>query len=229
MPLKRKASSQATNRPSKRTKRPNAKDKQNEDFKTPSNFLDLPAELRNNIYEYDIHNTKTTLPRKARGRLVSDSPSTRVSRQIREEFQGILYAAAPTIQAKVTDLNFGHMIRFFNTVSDHDLSSLPKILDRSVPVLDIQLHFTDSCSANPEGLLRWLLRSEKPSKRGTKVDTSYSSHQRFDYLTTLSEEYAVILRVQKQMRKKISKVDDGRLKVEMTKLLREITRILVIR
>ena len=144
--------------------------------KVPFRLLELPAELRNRIYEYIALEYDIVLSPRANGRLATSSPLAKVSHQVREEYLGLLYVTAPTIRVPLTDWNFAHVIKFFNTLSQRELNALPTVGRPSSRCLHINVKMTSACGANPEELQRWLKRRQDPTKKGFNIDVSYSAH-----------------------------------------------------
>lgn len=92
-----------------------------------SRLLDLPAELRNRIYEYVAVNSGAELAPRTRGKLVTKTALGQVSKQVRNEFLAVLYVSVPTIKAHVFDFDFAHIVTFLNKLSDRELSALPTL------------------------------------------------------------------------------------------------------
>ena len=90
----------------------------------PFKLLDLPPELRNNIYDKVIENHPRAYLTTRSGRTIaSGSALLRVNRSVRAEFLNALYISA-TIVADVTNFDFSQIITFFNRLRDTHLSSL---------------------------------------------------------------------------------------------------------
>jgi hypothetical protein len=141
-----------------------------------SHFLGLPAELRDHVYGFAAGDYRAVLRSSPRGRLVSNSPLMRVSKQIRDEYSSALYLAAPIVTALVRDMDFSHVVTFLNKLSDRELNALPNanlLSDRHVV---IELELTHTCPSNPEALQRWLNRFEHPTKKGTKIEVAYIAY-----------------------------------------------------
>lgn len=136
-------------------------------------ILELPPELRNEVYGLvSVASTATLHPRQ-RGVLITHSSLGRVSKQVREEFMSAVYLSTPTIRAHVTDFKFSHIVTFFNKLSEREASALTAGSIAAERRLEIKLHLTDACPPNPEPLQSWLVRLEHPTKRGTIINTSY--------------------------------------------------------
>ena len=144
---------------------------------TPKNyfpFLDLPAELRNNIYEKVCEaEPEAFLIKRGRGNLASRSALPRVCHQIRNEFNSILYLCAGELIASVTDFDFQHIVTFINRLSDMELRSLLPTTDvPSSREMSVELIFEDSPDYSL--LERWVKRMQHPTKKGTNVAISYT-------------------------------------------------------
>ena len=104
----------------------------------PISFLDLPAEIRNQIYSHHSCQDQTTLIyRQTPGKLKTASPLSLVSKQVREEFIAVLDIESPKLNAIVKDFDFSHIFSFYyvlcgrrdNEVDTHPdyRSAAPKI------------------------------------------------------------------------------------------------------
>ena len=136
-------------------------------------ILEMPPEIRNQIYEFVALHYDVILHPRSNGKLATASPLCRVSHQVRGEYLGILYIEAPEIKACVKDFNFGHVIKFFNNLSERELNALPTINQPSLRHLQINVDLTDACGESPDELRRWLRRCQNPTKKGTTIDASY--------------------------------------------------------
>jgi len=139
-----------------------------------SPLLQLPAELRNDIYEYIAVDACAELHPRTRGKLASRSTLCRVSKQVRDEYHAVLYMTTPYIKAHVKDFDFGHIVTFLNKLSDRELNALPTLSIPTQRKLHIHTHITEACPGNPEGLQKWLLRCQHPTKKGTRIDVDYT-------------------------------------------------------
>ncbi|KAF2770854.1 hypothetical protein EJ03DRAFT_350139 [Teratosphaeria nubilosa] len=171
--------------------------------KLSSDFLALPAEVRDHIYGFCAITDSARIIPKTKGELIGASPLLSVNKQIRQEYKGALYREAP-ITAQVVEFNFAHVVKFLNSLSDRDLKARTPTLfrksdnkqdghqpkaptpsplfennmmatSRAPPktMFEVELLVTRSCRPNPEGLHRWLLRLENPMKKGSQLDMSY--------------------------------------------------------
>ena len=145
----------------------------------PFRLLDLAAELRDMIYACIVEtDTPARLDRRNRGKLIVISAMSQTSKQVRQEITSATYLYAPII-ADVRNLDFRHIVTFFNKLSDLELRYLSGTTANKNPErkITIELFFTqDYLKAASSGLFldRWLNRIEHPTKKGTKVDFSYS-------------------------------------------------------
>jgi hypothetical protein len=143
-------------------------------------FLDLSAELRNNIYDKIIEDTHFVLPRNNNNRpLGLSSAFARVSKGIRSEFLPPALRTAPIINTEVRNWDFGHIVNFMNRIGDDEMERLMR--DQRVV---IDLWFSGE-NADPSGLVRWLRRFDG-EWRGDSVEFEYvctnpkSSRQNWD-------------------------------------------------
>ncbi|KAK5722485.1 hypothetical protein LTR15_005716 [Elasticomyces elasticus] len=89
-------------------------------------LLDLPAELRNNVYAQVFATTGGVhLSCKGHRRaLASSSRLTRVNKQVHDEFTSAAWALAD-ITTQAPDLDFRHIVAFLNRLSDAELFAMP--------------------------------------------------------------------------------------------------------
>jgi len=134
-------------------------------------FLDLSAELRNNVYDKIIEETCLVLPRNNSNRpLGLSSAFARVSKSVRSEFLPLALHTTPIIRTEVRNWDFGHVVNFMNRIGDDEM-------ERLVREQRVIVNFSFSGdTANPSGLVRWLRRFEDDDKRGDGVT--------FDYICT---------------------------------------------
>jgi len=140
-------------------------------------LLDLPAELRVNIYEYvfastgGVHLARQTYKRA----LATTSKLVYANKQIRYEFMAAatLYS---DISTTVLRLNFTHIVHFLNRSTDEELKALPSRAEAapSTRTLTVVLQADGDFNGSRDWLLdRWLNRIEHPTKKGTSVAFSY--------------------------------------------------------
>lgn len=134
-------------------------------------FLDLPAEMRNLVYEHVANDSDARVKR--HGDLASCSGMTRVSRQIHQEYQSVLKTKAAEIVIPVMDFNFAPVVKFFDKLSDAEFNRLPKLdgsnKERKVTVL-VQMSYY--CK-NPGHLITWVRWLAHSNHRGVNVDLTY--------------------------------------------------------
>lgn len=145
---------------------------------TPFRFLDLPVELRDNIYQMVLDaEPEAYLSKRFRGRLITRSALAWVNRGIRSEFLSTVYVYAGNINAVVKDFDFQHIVTFLNRLSDKEMRLL--VDGPSSRCLNIELSFSSTFTGNVESeafhlLDRWLRRLQHPTKKGTNVLTTYT-------------------------------------------------------
>lgn len=154
-------------------------------------FLELPGELRTNIYDLVLADSSVTLRRSARRRkkptkrndedspnwqdnIVVASPLTQVNKQICAEF---FHAAAISadIRTTVVDFEFGHIITFLNRLTEGLLDKMKAGEEDKAPKRNftITLQHLDKHVEDDKTLRRWLNRMEVPEKKGTNIDFRY--------------------------------------------------------
>lgn len=130
---------------------------------TRSRFLDLPAELRNHIYDLVICDATLTLPMNAgssrksklslRRRKQTETPLNGLlltNRQLRQEYLSMLLATAAVV-VEVKDFDFEHVARVSSALAYADMKAL-----QSNRNLVLQL-VTQNCTTKDLSLLRrWL-------------------------------------------------------------------------
>lgn len=137
-----------------------------------SRLLDLPAELRNRIYEFVALDSGAVLSPRTRGKLAPKTALCRVSKQVRDELLAVLYVSALIIKAHVFDFD-AHIVTFLNKLSERELSALPTLDNPTQRKLCVHIEVRTGCPRNPEGLRRWLFRCQHPTKKGTQIDVEY--------------------------------------------------------
>ncbi|KAF7196180.1 hypothetical protein HII31_02581 [Pseudocercospora fuligena] len=154
-------------------------------------FLNLPAELRNEIYEYDMINHESVrLSRRVSKAKVnstkgfpisSRSGLLKVNRQVREEYCGLAITEAPFIEKEVINFNFGYLITYFNSLEENLIKKW-EAADTNGP--DQQqstrktflIHINCNKNFNDEhmsGLKRWLNRMGNKTKQGSMIEMRY--------------------------------------------------------
>lgn len=136
----------------------------------PFRFLDLPQELRNEIYEYDLESCSRVRFVK-KGRLVSNSGLQFVCRQIDNELATLLINTAHAGRGKlvfpVNDFDFKPAL----------IKALQWLMsDTSVDSVTIRLSMTKSWSSFPtlDGLPRWCKFINEISKRDKAFEIMYT-------------------------------------------------------
>jgi hypothetical protein len=134
---------------------------------THSRFLDLSAELRNNIYDKIIEDTCFILPRNNANRpLGLSSAFARVSKGIRSEFLPLALRTAPIIRTEVRNWDFRHIVNFMNRLGDDEMEHL---LREQRVIIDL---WFSGDNADASDLGRWLRRFDD-EKRGHGVTFEY--------------------------------------------------------
>lgn len=119
----------------------------------PASFLDLPAELRNHIYELVAHGTKSLT-------LVSGVPKPNppalflVNHQIRSEYRPILLSQIP-VHTCVQSFDFKPLMRSIGSFYSSELKALRANPDL---VIDIQIDDFNSGKSHRDSLRRWAVK-----------------------------------------------------------------------
>ncbi|KAK4888184.1 hypothetical protein LTR27_012889 [Elasticomyces elasticus] len=137
-------------------------------------LLDLPAELRNAIYEIVLASTGGVLLSRSATRraLASSSTMPRVNKQIRDEFLATAMLMAEVHTTSV-DFSFRHVVAFLNRLSEEELRALPTTKLPKQRKIIIHLHPSIDSVEQPQYLKRWLNRVQHPTKKGTDVVYEY--------------------------------------------------------
>lgn len=137
-------------------------------------FLELPPEVRNNIYAKVIEvQPEAFITSRTRNILACRTALPRVCKQVREEFVPMLYLFAEII-ADVKDFDYGRVIRFLNSLEETSLSQLPGLqATNDGRVITVELRICENFSKNADKMTRWLNRIEHPTAKGAKVQTKY--------------------------------------------------------
>ncbi|KAK0249668.1 hypothetical protein LTR91_010638 [Friedmanniomyces endolithicus] len=138
--------------------------KEDQVMASSSPFLDLPAELRNNVYEYAAladqpFCLKPRLKVQQARHLTSTSPLILASHEVAEEYYSvlatILMTTNATILARVTDFKFRHLIRFIT----NQMLTTPDM--RVAKRLIVELILTSPNQIEPEKYSDWLAYCKK--------------------------------------------------------------------
>lgn len=140
-----------------------------------SRLLDLPRELFDMILSHVAADAGAILRRNSTD-LRSPSGLMGVSHSVRDQYQSVLNISALEIKTEVKEFDFSHIVKFFNKLSDRELSTLPTITLPSERKFIITLMPT--AATNPESLHRWLLRLDSTTKKGTKIAADYTLPKR---------------------------------------------------
>ncbi|KAK4547251.1 hypothetical protein LTR36_000906 [Oleoguttula mirabilis] len=183
-----------------------------------SPLLDLPAELRNQVYEYVAIDAGASLHPRTRGKLASKTSLCRVSRQVREEYQAVLYISAPIIEAYVTNFKFAHIVTFLNKLSARELNALPTLNIPTHRRLRVHLEVRRGCPKNPEDLHKWVVRCQHPTKKGTQIKAHYKISR------SVHHDMTCAWRIHQQLRQKLALLEgleggkEDRLYTELAKV-----------
>lgn len=138
-----------------------------------SPLLELPAELRNNIYAMVLEDTAVYLSRTSNKPLATKSALPRVNKQILEEFLSIAVVLGG-IHASVLNFNFSHIVTFINKLSEAEMRTLSTVHIPSQRTFTIALlvERMPATGSVKHKLDRWLKRTGT-TKKGTNLDIRY--------------------------------------------------------
>jgi len=140
-------------------------------------LLDLPAEIRNIIYQMVHNNAEMHLSRNTSKRSLATTVALpRVNKQVRDEFFSSAWLTAD-ISTTVIDFDFRHIVTFINRLSDLESESKSESMSTlAVPTvrqITVDLVITSNCLAFPPLLRRWIKRASHPTKQGTDINYVY--------------------------------------------------------
>ncbi|KAK4506474.1 hypothetical protein PRZ48_000206 [Zasmidium cellare] len=143
----------------------------------PFRLLDLPAEVRDNVYEKALedepiaHLSRFTSDKK----LLTDSRLVGVSKQVQQEFTDVMDLYAPIIRTSVRNFDFGAVIAYLNRISEADVEKLTKDTAALTRTMRIEFEFRRPFPYDfGRNLQRWLNRVRDPSRKGTDVVFEYA-------------------------------------------------------
>ena len=99
----------------------------------PFRFMDLPPELRNNVYVLYAEDRTAFL---SKSTLTDNSPLLQVNSQIRHEYFPFI-VFAKVIKTEVDNFDFRHIVTFINRLSAAELHGLPASTQPGVPHLGL--------------------------------------------------------------------------------------------
>lgn len=144
---------------------------------TPFRLLDLPREMRDNIYTKALEDDTVYLSRFSKDKtLLTDCRLVGANKQIRHKFLNAMIMSPPVIQARVRNFNFSSLISFLNRLSEEELYKLTTDTRSGTRVMKIQLefHVPGAGGRSPSNSLeRWLNRADQPTKKGVNVEFEY--------------------------------------------------------
>ncbi|KAK4543648.1 hypothetical protein LTR36_005293 [Oleoguttula mirabilis] len=109
-----------------------------------------------------------------RPQLATTSTLVLVSKQVRDEFIGMLYLAAPIICTTGRNFDFRHIVTYLNRLSQVEIEKLSPDDEPPERSTSILLLVKDDYDRMTPYLGLWVNRVELPSKRGTKIDFQYA-------------------------------------------------------
>jgi hypothetical protein len=134
-------------------------------------LFDLPAELRNVVYEKIAEEQSAQI--RSPTLLISDySGLLKAGPQLHDEYLPILILHASKIEARVNDFNFGPLVTVLNKLSHAEISALPTVTRPGTRRIEVQM--VVSCVGKTRLLRRWLNRAGHGNKKGTMLDISYT-------------------------------------------------------
>jgi hypothetical protein len=139
-------------------------------------FLELPRELRDEIYKHVIAiEGPITLKQ---SNFVTKSALIGINNQITNEFLDTIFLYGPVLTTTVRNNNFAHIVTFLNRLSEaqfarlqnHDTTRKDQKLQRKINII---LTYTATKTSTRPQLNRWLDRFDDPNRRGAEIDFQY--------------------------------------------------------
>jgi hypothetical protein len=155
----------------------------------PFRLFDLPAELRNVVYE-KIAEEQTARIRSAKVLLSDGSGLVKAGPELRDEYLPILLLHASKIEARVHDFEFGPVITVLNQLSSAEINALPTVTHPGTRKIEIQLFINYGLAGM---LKRWLNRAGHGEKKGTMLDISYKVMGRTPYNRKFYDAWVAVL------------------------------------
>ena len=182
-------------------------------------LLDLPAELRNSIYEKVAEERPAWVRKISRGNLSCLSALRSANRQVRREFLAVLPQFAECIVVEVSNWDFAHFVTFLNTLSDQEHTSLSTLTWYGSLRVCIHLCVLCDLDINTDLLARWLNRMGSSTKKGSDIDVRYRIIHSIDRSKHSSGSTVHLRHWAKWLAKKAQRLQNGRIKVEAEKLV----------
>lgn len=149
-----------------------------------SEFLNLPQELRDQIYEYVSLSCGAYLTPNSNGTAISPSSLLLVCRRVSEEYKSVIQSTAPVITARVLDFDFSHVVKFLDDLLSTQTSPAARTAYASLKRpsiyrrLELALSLTPDSRQHLDKLEAWLDRtaSQPTDHYSTSFTTTYAVH-----------------------------------------------------
>ena len=169
--MKRKATDSLDELQAKRAKRAASASSQSTKIES-FRLFDLPAELRNLVYEKIAEAQRARFRQKE---LTDRTGILDINDRLKYEYFPILLLHAGQIEADVTNFNFQHVVTFLNRLSETEVNALPTVVRPTLRTIKISLRVSNDLAYNDKLLRRWLDRTTHPTKKGTMLDVTYDN------------------------------------------------------
>lgn len=136
----------------------------------PFRLLDLPAELRNLVYQ-KVAETQTVVVEALKLR---DRSGLLKVPELCDEYLPMLILHAAQIMIFVWDFEFARTITFLNRLAETEMNLLPSVSNPGQRKVSIELTIQSQPWLNIQKLRRWLNRAGHATKKGTMLDVSYN-------------------------------------------------------
>ncbi|PVH94828.1 hypothetical protein DM02DRAFT_538687 [Periconia macrospinosa] len=157
----------------------------NTNTNTRCRFLELPRELRDEIYKQVIWSDQRSVTLKQRD-LITKSGLVGTNNQISDEFLDAVFFYSRFINTTVRNHNFAHVVTFINRLSEaqlerfksssssnNDDSQQQQQQHKMSRKIRITLTYSNTKQSTRPQLNRWLDRFDDPNRRGAEIEFEY--------------------------------------------------------
>lgn len=167
--VKRTACEELSTRPTKHPK--STYDSTINDDENPLGLFELPAELRNMIYEKVAEDQVAEL---YKGKLTDISGLLETDPKIRDEYYPFLLSHSSTLEANIEHFDFSEVGTFLNSLTESEACFLPSLASPTERKFTICMAVSTPCAIGAvEMLQQWLNNCNDSTKRESSLDVEY--------------------------------------------------------